>query len=155
MLTHAAFIVASLYFNLFPASIIHDNWGGILVATNVYGYFLSLFSYVKAHRFPSHPEDRKFSNSHIYNMFWGIEFNPRLGKFFDFKLFHNGRPGIIAWTLINFSFACAQYNKIGYVTNSMLLLNWLHLVYVVDFFYNEVRGENEKVKERKRTENSN
>lgn len=88
-------------------------------------------------------------------MFWGIEFNPRLGKFFDFKLFHNGRPGIIAWTLINFSFACAQYNKIGYVTNSMLLLNWLHLVYVVDFFYNEVRGENEKVKERKRTENSN
>lgn len=136
-LTHAAFIVASLYYGLFPASIIHDNWGGILVATNVYGYFLSFFSYVKAHWFPSHPEDRKFSNSHIYNLFWGIEFNPRLGKYFDFKLFHNGRPGIIAWTLINFSFACAQYSKFGYVTNSMLLLNWLHLVYVVDFFYNE------------------
>eukprot|EP00842_Homolaphlyctis_polyrhiza_P005657 jgi/Hompol1/6092/HPOL_000352-RA len=67
----------------------------------------------------------------------GIEFNPRFGELFDFKLFHNGRPGIIAWTLLNFSFAAAQYNKIGYVTNSMLLLNWLHIVYVVDFFYNE------------------
>jgi hypothetical protein len=30
----------------------------------------------------------------------GIEFNPRFGKHWDFKLFHNGRPGIIAWTLM-------------------------------------------------------
>jgi 7-dehydrocholesterol reductase len=37
----------------------------------------------------------------------GIELNPRIGKLWDFKLFHNGRPGIIAWTLINFSFMCA------------------------------------------------
>jgi 7-dehydrocholesterol reductase len=43
----------------------------------------------------------------------GIEMNPRFGKYWDFKLFHNGRPGIIAWTLINLSFAAAQYNKIG------------------------------------------
>jgi len=60
-----------------------------------------------------------------------------LENFFDFKLFHNGRPGIIAWTLIDLSFAAAQYNKIGYVTNSMILLNFLHAVYVIDFFYNE------------------
>jgi 7-dehydrocholesterol reductase len=30
----------------------------------------------------------------------GIEFNPRLGEFWDFKLFHIGRPGMIAWTLM-------------------------------------------------------
>jgi 7-dehydrocholesterol reductase len=30
----------------------------------------------------------------------GIEFNPRFGRHWDFKLFHNGRPGIIAWTLM-------------------------------------------------------
>lgn len=34
----------------------------------------------------------------------GIEFNPRIGPI-DFKLFFNGRPGIIAWTIINMSFA--------------------------------------------------
>ena len=67
----------------------------------------------------------------------GIEFNPRLGKLFDFKLFHNGRPGIVAWTLINASFAVAQYQKIGYITNSMILLNVLHAIYVLDFFYHE------------------
>jgi 7-dehydrocholesterol reductase len=135
--THALFIGVSLQTGWYKLSIIHDYWGPLLVAANVYGYGLAIFSYVKAHYFPSHPNDRKFSGSIIYDFFMGIEFNPRFGKYFDFKLFHNGRPGIVAWTLINFSFAAAQYNEIGYVTNSMLLLNWLHLVYVLDFFYNE------------------
>jgi 7-dehydrocholesterol reductase len=137
IVTHVLFIGVHLRTGWYELSIIHDYWGPLLFAANVYGYGLALFSYMKAHYFPSHPNDRKFSGSMIYDFFMGIEFNPRFGKYFDFKLFHNGRPGIIAWTLINFSFAAAQYKEIGYVTNSMLLLNWLHLVYVLDFFYNE------------------
>ncbi|KAJ3175234.1 hypothetical protein HDU87_006316 [Geranomyces variabilis] len=135
--THALFIGSSLGLGLFPASIIHDNWGSLLVASNVYGYFLTVFCYLKAHVAPTHATDRKFSGSAIYDLYMGIEFNPRFGKYFDFKLFHNGRPGIVAWTLINFSFAAAQYQRIGYVTNSMVLLNFLHAVYVLDFFVNE------------------
>lgn len=38
--------------------------------------------------------------SMIYDMYMGIELNPRIGDSFDFKLFTNGRPGIIAWTLM-------------------------------------------------------
>ncbi|KAJ3362877.1 7-dehydrocholesterol reductase [Kappamyces sp. JEL0680] len=128
ILTHVLFLAGSLHFHYFPASIIADNWGALMIAANCYGYFLTFFAYFK---------DRKFSSSAIYNMFMGIEFNPRFGKYFDFKLFHNGRPGIVAWTLINLSFAAAQYNEIGYVTNSMILLNILHMTYVVDFFYHE------------------
>jgi 7-dehydrocholesterol reductase len=30
----------------------------------------------------------------------GLELNPRIGDSFDLKLFHNGRPGIVAWTLM-------------------------------------------------------
>ncbi|RKO92268.1 ergosterol biosynthesis ERG4/ERG24, partial [Blyttiomyces helicus] len=137
VVTHALFIGGSLYFNLFPASLVHDNWGGLLVAANVYGYLLTTFCFIKAYIAPSHAADRKFSGSWIYDLFMGIEFNPRIGKMFDFKLFYNGRPGIVWWTLINFSFACAQYVKIGYVTNSMVLLNFLHAVYVLDFFIHE------------------
>ncbi|KAJ1549192.1 7-dehydrocholesterol reductase [Cladochytrium tenue] len=136
-ITHALFFALSLGLNLFPASIIHDNWGALLVAANTYGYFLTAFAYIKANIFPSHAEDRKFSGSVLYDVFMGVEFNPRIGKWFDFKLFHNGRPGIIAWTLINASFAAAQYQQIGYVTNSMVLVNILHAIYVLDFFYNE------------------
>jgi len=93
--------------------------------------------YLKAYISPTHAEDRKFSGSIIYDYFMGIEFNPRIGKLFDFKLFHNGRPGIVAWVLIDLSFASAQYNKIGYVTNSMYLVILFHAIYVMDFFYNE------------------
>lgn len=57
----------------------------------------------------------------------GIEFNPRIGKWFDFKLFFNGRPGIVAWTLINLSFAAKQRELYGYVTNSMVLVNVLQV----------------------------
>ncbi|PKY46458.1 7-dehydrosterol-delta 7-reductase [Rhizophagus irregularis] len=136
-ITHTLFLVGAFYFNWWDASIIHDRWGQLFIAANIYGYFLTFFSFIKAYLMPSHAEDRKFSGSFIYDLLMGIEMNPRFGEYWDFKLFHNGRPGIIAWTLINLSFAAAQYNKIGYVTNSMILLNFLHAVYVLDFFYNE------------------
>jgi 7-dehydrocholesterol reductase len=60
VVTHALFTAAVLYGVLDPA-IIANNWAGLLVATNVYGYSLSAFAYVKAYLAPSHEEDRKFS----------------------------------------------------------------------------------------------
>lgn len=134
--THILFVAGS-YFGFFSPTVIYDNWEGLLVATNVYGYSLTLFSFIKAYLFPSHPEDRKFSKSLIYDFFMGIELNPRFGKLWDFKLFHNGRPGILAWTLINLSFMAAQYQIHGVITDSMILVNFLHFLYVIDFFINE------------------
>lgn len=57
----------------------------------------------------------------------GIEFNPRIGEWFDFKLFFNGRPGIVAWTLINLSYMAKQQELYGQVTNSMILVNVLQV----------------------------
>jgi 7-dehydrocholesterol reductase len=61
---------------------------------------LKIESSVVGHR--SHDSDTllTFIGSWLYDFYMGIEFNPRLGKLWDFKLFHNGRPGIIAWTLM-------------------------------------------------------
>ena len=42
----------------------------------------------------------QYVGSLIFDYFVGIELNPRFGNLWDFKLFHNGRPGIIAWTLM-------------------------------------------------------
>ncbi|KAI0243641.1 hypothetical protein L0F63_003194 [Massospora cicadina] len=134
--THVLYLLLSVGLDLFDPAIIQKNWGGLLIATNLYGYLLTFFSYAKAHYAPSHPEDCKFSGCVIYDIFMGVELNPRLGDL-DFKLFHNGRPGITAWTLINLSFLFAQYQRYGYVTNSMIILNFLHAIYVVDFFYYE------------------
>eukprot|EP00158_Paraphelidium_tribonemae_P008658 Partr_v1_DN28644_c1_g1_i2_m50421 putative )-reductase len=137
ILTHALFFFGAYYANWFNATVIYDNWGALLVAANCYGYFLTAFAYVKALVAPTHADDCKFSGSFLYDMFMGVEFNPRFGKYFDFKLFHNGRPGILAWTLINASFAAAQYQQYGRITNSMVLVNWFHFCYVIDFFINE------------------
>jgi len=138
VVTHLLFLgLSTPGLNLFPTSIIEQHWGGLLVAANVYGYLLAAFVFVKAHFFPSHLEDRKFSGSLLYDAFMGIEMNPRFGELWDFKLFHNGRPGIVAWTMINISFAAAEYERKGFVSKEMIALNILHAIYVVDFFWNE------------------
>lgn len=69
----------------------------------------------------------KFTGNFFYNYMMGVEFNPRIGKWFDFKLFFNGRPGIVAWTLINLSFAAKQQELHGHETNSMVLVNVLQV----------------------------
>ncbi|ADI39181.1 7-dehydrocholesterol reductase [Waddlia chondrophila] len=136
LISHLFFGIGAYVLGWFSPSIIAENWGGFLIVTNVMGYLTAIFVYVKAYRFPSNAEDRKFSGNPLYDFFMGIEFNPRIGKF-DFKLFFNGRPGIIAWTLINWSFAAKQYADLGYLPNSMLLVNVLQAIYVLDFFWHE------------------
>jgi 7-dehydrocholesterol reductase len=121
---------------LFSPTIIFDHFGGLLIFANIYGYSLATFTFIKAYLFPTHADDRKFSGNLMYDFFMGIEFNPRIGNL-DFKLFHNGRPGIVAWSLINLSFAAEQYHRYGFVTNSMIVVNILEAIYIIDFFYNE------------------
>ena len=136
IITHVLFLAAGATGTL-DLAIIAKNFPGLLVAVVTYGLFLALFAQIKAHIAPSHPTDRKFSGSFIFDYFAGIEMNPRFGELWDFKLFHNGRPGIIAWTLISLSYTAYQYQQIGYVTNSLILVDLFHFIYVVDFFYNE------------------
>lgn len=136
IISHLLFLTAASGLGWFSPTIIFDNWGGLLIITNIVGFSLGIFCYIKAYLFPTYPKDRKFSGNFLYDFSMGIELNPRLGPL-DFKLFFNGRPGIIAWTLINISFAAAQYQRYGMVTNSMLLVNLFHALYVLYFFWKE------------------
>jgi 7-dehydrocholesterol reductase len=121
----------------FPPTIIADEWDGLVIFLNIFGYVLAFLVYMKALLVPSFPEDNKYSGNTFYDFFMGVEFNPRFGKLWDFKLFFNGRPGIIGWTLINLSFAAYQYQRDGVVTNGMIMVNFLQFLYVLDFFINE------------------
>jgi len=138
--TNVLFLVLSMDqfgIKLFKPTIIFDNWGPMLVVANIIGFALAIFAYYKARNFPTHPADCKYSGNFFYDFFMGIEMNPRIGDF-DFKLFFNGRPGIAAWNIINMSFVFAQMERTGgQATNSILLVTFLHLLYIVDFFWNE------------------
>jgi len=137
IITHVLLYLVVFQLRLFRASILYDEWFSLFLVANLFGWFLALFAYFKAYYFPSHPDDCKFSGSVLYDLFMGIELNPRFGELFDFKLFCNGRPGILAWNLINISMAAKQYELHGEVTNSMIAVIILHLTYILDFFYNE------------------
>lgn len=136
VISHIVFILGAFYFEWFRPSVLFDNWGSIFIMANVIGWSLAFFVYLKAYRFPSYVQDRKFSGNRLYDFYMGIELNPRLGNL-DLKLFFNGRPGIVAWTIINLSFAAAQYNLYGAVSNSMWLVNFLQALYVLYFFWKE------------------
>ncbi|PMD25796.1 ERG4/ERG24 ergosterol biosynthesis protein [Hyaloscypha hepaticicola] len=136
IVTHVLFVALAVSGLMDPA-ILARHWEPLLVTTNIAGFLLTGLVYAKAHLSPTHEKDRKFSGSVLYDMYMGIELNPRFGKYFDFKLFTNGRPGIIAWTLIDFSFIAYQYEIHGYITKSILVSTILHTIYVVDFFINE------------------
>ena len=60
IITHALGIGAVMAGVLDPA-ILAKNWGGLLIAANIYGFLVSAFSYMKAYVAPTHPQDRKFS----------------------------------------------------------------------------------------------
>jgi len=118
-------------------AIIAKHWAGLLVSANICGFLLTSFAYFKANFFPTHKLDLKFSNSRAYDFYMGIEFNPRFGSTWDFKLFTNGRIGMVSWTLIDLSFVAWQYEIHGYVSNSIVIATILHAIYSVDFFVNE------------------
>ncbi|TSL68253.1 7-dehydrocholesterol reductase [Bagarius yarrelli] len=136
IITHALWAANIYHFHWFSPTIIFDNWIPLLWCTNILGYTVSMFVFIKAYLFPTNPEDCKFTGNIFYDFMMGIEFNPRIGKWFDFKLFFNGRPGIVAWTLINLSYAAKQQELYGYVTNSMILVNVLQGLYLV---YNPIQ----------------
>lgn len=136
VVTHILFVLGGFVLGIFSPTIIFDYWGPLLWAVNITGFALAIFAYIKAHLAPSKPVELKKTGNRLYDFFMGIELNPRIGKI-DLKLFFNGRPGIIAWTLINLSFAAKQYALYGTVTNSMILVNFFHLLYVLYFFWEE------------------
>jgi 7-dehydrocholesterol reductase len=135
ILTHVIFVVGVGSGWLDAAWIIH-HWLGVFYWANIFGYTLTFLAYLKAHWFPTHAQDNKVTHSRLFDLVMGVEFNPRLLGI-DFKLFFNGRPGIIAWSIINLCCAVYQYEQFGCVTNAMVLLNFLQGLYVVDFFWNE------------------
>lgn len=32
---------------IFPAKVVYDNWGSLLIVANIFGYLLSAFAYIK------------------------------------------------------------------------------------------------------------
>ncbi|MCA9750203.1 MAG: hypothetical protein KC414_13930 [Romboutsia sp.] len=132
----ALIISIIFYTSTVPSTYIANHWKELFVSANIYGMILAILVYLKGKYYPSYDKDVKITNNVLYDFYMGLELNPRIGNF-DLKLFFNGRPGIIGWVLINLSFMSKQLELNKSISNGMILVNLLQLLYVVDFFYNE------------------
>lgn len=136
VVTHVG-IFALCWAGLFDPSFIPRHWSGLFFAVNICGLLATTFGYVKALWWPTHLTDRRFSGCFLYDLYMGIELNPRFGNEFDFKLFTNGRVGMMSWLIIDLSNLAYQRQEYGHMSPSLVLMSILQAIYVVDFFINE------------------
>lgn len=76
------------------------------------------------------------SGNRLFDWFMGRELNPRIGRW-DVKLFCELRPGMLLWCLIDLACVQHQYVQLGRVTNSLILVTLLQLLYIFDGVLNE------------------
>ncbi|KAG0746996.1 hypothetical protein G6F57_000432 [Rhizopus arrhizus] len=136
---HTTLFVA-LYFlkstGLKPLEYVYDHYIGLAFASIIFSYIISFFVY-----FNSFGRNKLLalggnSGNWLYDFMIGRELNPRIGSF-DIKFFTELRPGLIGWLVINYCLAAKQYMDLGYITNSMILVQFFQSWYVIDSLWNE------------------
>lgn len=129
--TLAVFSLGSFGLQLFPASILYDNFGAILGALNLFSVALCALLYLKGRFMPS-STDSGISGNLVFDYYWGTELYPTCWGI-NLKMFINCRLGMMSWGLLLLSYAAKQQEWYG-LSNSMLISVALQLIYICKFF---------------------
>jgi delta14-sterol reductase len=129
-----ACLAGGVALHLFSPSLLADQFGALLTTANIFTYAFCLYLYIHGKRTGSAHE--RITGNAIYDFWLGTALNPRVGEF-DFKLFCEARPGLIAWVAIDLSFAAKQYLVYGTITTPMLLVCAFHFWYIADYYFHE------------------
>ena len=125
-----------LVFGRAPMTWLYDNYSTLAFVTIVWTILLSTYLYIKSFGKGLLLAVGGDSGNPFYDYFMGRELNPRWGTF-DWKEFCELRPGLIGWMLLNLGMMSKQYEELGYVTGSMILINIFQGIYVWDALYQE------------------
>ena len=132
IITIGAFFLGSYGLHWFPPSILYDHLGALFGALNFFSIILCLFLYLKGIFAPS-SSDHGVSGNPIFDYYWGTELYP-LFFGWNIKQFTNCRFGMMGWPLLLLSYAAAQQNMFGYISDSMIVAIALQFIYVGKFF---------------------
>ena len=134
--------------NLPELNFLYDNFLNLMFTTWEFSILLSFFVYFTSF-IPLRNKNGNGNGNYerilsvngnskniLFDWFIGRELNPRIGDW-DIKLFCELRPGLLLWFLLNLSCLQRQFQKIGYITNSMILVNLLQFIYIIDGVLNE------------------
>ena len=128
-----ACLAAAVVFGWFTPSTLYEQFGPLLTTVNLFTYPLCIFLYVLGKQSKS---GERVSGNALYDYLMGTSLNPRVGRF-DFKLFCEARPGLIAWVVIDLALAFKQYQLHNTVTPAMALVCLFHFFYVADYYFHE------------------
>lgn len=123
-------VFALVAFDVLPATFFYDHLSPLVTTANVVVLALCGVMYAIGRKQAS-PKERLLNPLEAY--FVGATRNPRTGSL-DWKFFCESRPGMILWVLMNLSFAAAQYERHGSVSNAMIAVCLFQIFYVVDYF---------------------
>jgi Delta14-sterol reductase len=129
-----AMLAAGFALMLYSPASLADQFGPLLTTTNIVTYLFCFYLYWHGKRFTT--EHERITNNPIYDFWLGTALNPRIGRF-DFKLFCEARPGLVAWVVFDLAFAAKQYELHGFVTIPMILVCAFHFWYVADYYLHE------------------
>jgi 7-dehydrocholesterol reductase len=131
VVTHAAWFAAT-GLGLIEATIIYDHFGELLATASLLALALCGWLYVKGLRFPSSTDAGGTSNF-LWDYYWGTELHPRLLGV-ELKQLFNCRFAMMGWSIILLSYAAAQIEAHGQLSNAMLVCVGLQIVYIFKFF---------------------
>lgn len=121
---------------ILPLSWIYDNFVPLLTAACTVTLLLSIYLYITSFGQAKMLASGGSTDYAVYNFFIGRELNPRIGSF-DLKHFCELYPGLIGWLIIDLGMLQKQYEQLGYVSSSMLLVCGFQFVYVLDALWFE------------------
>jgi 7-dehydrocholesterol reductase len=131
LITIILFLGSSYGMHWFSATIVYDNFAGMIGALNIFSLIFCLFLYLKGRYAPS-STDSGCTGNFIFDYYWGTELYPRvLG--WNLKMFTNCRFGMMAWPVIILSFAAKQAAVYG-LSDSMLVAMIVMMTYLTKFF---------------------
>jgi 7-dehydrocholesterol reductase len=131
--THAAFFGASFGLGLFPAGVLYDIFGELLMTLVVCALAFCVFLYFKGRLRPSGP-DHSLSGNVLFDWFWGVELHPTCFGV-AMKQLVNCRLSMMGWSLLVCSFAAKQAELHGAVTSGMAVSAGLVVAYLFKFFW--------------------
>lgn len=130
-LTMASYVVLSIGFDVFPATVLYDNLRELMWVTMIISFLLCIWLAARGRGNISTAEG---NNSLLMDFYWGREVHPNvLG--FELKQVTNCRFGMMLWPLIIIACLAKQWQLYGYVSNSLATASILQLAYIAKFFH--------------------
>lgn len=129
IITWIGFLVGSLGFKLFPATLFYDHYRPLLTTVLIFAALLSLYLYISGRA-------RGAKTTNFFSDYWnGVELNPFvLGlnlKWFALKV------SLTGWILINISMAAKEYEVYGFISMRSILYQVFSFIYAADYYFHE------------------